>query len=288
MAPVSHKINAWRILMKKIAILAVVALVLTFSSCDEFFSSTLGSSRSYDPAKINVNAGNIDDWVKACIGNKKLAAAVSEAIIRELGKLPDGSPAKAALLAGGIKIAAESSGFGESVLARAAELLGKGSDFTPESMTELFALIQADFKANGGSKAADNIAAMAKAGMSGTGPGGTPKLDPAYAANATPSDVAQAIMVLVMGEMGDTGVGDGNWSDLDSNEIYIGIGLADGLGIDEGTKKVIVTGTGDGAPSANALALAAYLNLLSDQNGLSGDNSLNSALYEAFFTSNQQ
>ncbi|MCL2473278.1 MAG: hypothetical protein FWF26_06330 [Treponema sp.] len=246
--------------MRKVALLAICAVILSLSSCDEFFSNSLGTFRTYDPAKIDVNAGNINDWIRASIGNQKLAQAVSEAILRKLANLPPGSPERAALLAGGIRIAIESSGISESILSRCAELLGKGDDITQDTVQDLLAKIQGDFNSNGGPQAADKIAQMVGESISGN----PPQFDPAYADNVEAGDVAQAIMILVLGQLGDSTTD--NWDDLN----FLDSGLSsDGQHISYGGE------------DPNVKALAAYLNLISGNPEKFGDNSLTGSISDA-------
>ena len=257
--------------MKKIAVLALLAAALTFFSCDEYFSTSFGTFRSsYDPNKIDVNSGNIDEWIRASAGNPKLQQALSEAINRKLND-PSISPSeKAALLNGGIRIAVGSSGLGNSVLARASELIGKGDEINPNTLTDLLGKVQNDFNTGGGPSAADNIAQMVYSSITGN----PPVFDPSYADNVQPADVAEAVLVLALGLMENTGLtadGSNNWQDVQN--------LAEGLSLSTDGNHITYGGT-----NKSALALAAYLNLIADQKDRFG-NTMTDSLYSAFFSS---
>lgn len=259
--------------MKKAAIIGLIAVILTFSSCDDFFRSSWGKSRTYDASKINVNADNIDEWVAAATGNPELADAIAEAILQKL-KGSTNEREKAKLLEGGIKIAVESSGLGESLLARGAELLANADDLDEDTVTKLLDKIMDDFLSNGGVQSADYIAEMLEESIS-TSTLSYPHFSDEYANAAQAGDIAEAILVLILGEAGRNGVSlddPENWSELGS--------LTDGLNISGGSPPHVVI---DGSPSPTALALAAYLNLISDQSDRLLDNPLTNAIYEAFF-----
>lgn len=261
--------------MKKatvVAVLAVFVFALCFTACDDFFSKSWGSSRTYDASKIDINSKNKDDWLNAAIGNPALADAIIKAIDK---KLKDGSidPAeKAILLDTGVKLAVESSQIGTSMLTRAAEILGNADNLDPDTVKELLDKIQKDFNTGGGPSAAENIAQMVNDSISDDE---YPKFDDNYANLAQPGDVAQAIMVLTLGFMGENSVSSDNWDNITD--------LTEGLTYDSGHIVVVV----DGDPSDSALAMAAYLNLVADNCGSGGaweNNPLTSAIYDAFFT----
>ena len=262
--------------MKKIAILAIIAVVLTFSSCDDFFKTTWGNQRSYDPSNIDVTPGNIDEWAAAVLGNPDLAGAVSEAIIEKLKNTSDPAE-KAALLDGGVKIAVESSGLGESLLTRGAELLGDAEDINEDTILELLEKIQSDFNSGNGVQAADYIAEMLVGCISIGPPAGVPHFDPEYANIVKPGDVAEAILVLILGELGrDDELTMDDWDDIKN--------LCAGLDIDFDTgdyPHVVVTD--ETVVSDTALALAAYLNLIIDNPDKFADNPLTDAIRNAFF-----
>lgn len=255
--------------MKKLAVLTALAVILTFSSCDEFFSTSFGSSRSYNSSNIDVNAGNIDEWVAAAAGNPELADAVIEAIIQELEKTTDPEE-QAALVEGGVNLAAESAGLGESILAQAAELLGDADKLDEETVMDLLGKIQDEINAGGGAEASEKIAELVSFVIEDEN--GTPHFNDAYAAIARPGGVAEAILLLILGELGyipDPNLE--NWSDLEY--------LTEGLKIEDG--HVVVDAPP--VPSPTSLALAAYLNLIIDNPVKYGKNPITKAIRDAFF-----
>ena len=267
--------------MKKYTILGLVAVILTFSSCDEFFTTSWGKSRTYDPSKIDVNADNIDKWVKAATGNPDLADAVTSAIIHELEKFDHeslGSPEAAALLDGGVKLAVEASGVSTSIVARGAELLGDIDHFGEDTVMDLLGKIQGDFNSGGGPAAAKNIATMVELTIDKDGP--YPKFVGPYANIVKPGDVAEAILVLVLGEYGGIPIIEkNNWEEITSK--------FEGLGILEDTppNPPHINITNDpNPPTSGAIALAAYLNLIADdKSGKFTNNPLTDTIREAFF-----
>ncbi|MCL2319306.1 MAG: hypothetical protein FWC45_04420 [Treponema sp.] len=263
--------------MKIRACCAMIALffALSFTGCDAFFSTSLGSPRKYDASKIDVNAGNIADWLKASVGNSDLASAVTEAILRELGKVTDPAE-KAALLQGGVSLAVESSGLGESILTRGSELLQNLDNIDDTVVTDLLKNIQNDFISSGGVQAAENIAQMVNKSIT-TDANGIPVFDKTYADLAQPGDVAEAILVLVMGELGSKSITDQNtWSDLTT--------LTNGLDIIKDSDPPQVKVTDSSSVSPTSLALAAYINLIAGNPDKFMGNPLASTINDAFFS----
>ena len=259
--------------MKKLRIPALAAVVFFFLSCDNFYRGSFGSFRNYDSSNINVSAANVDEWIDHAVGNPQLAAAVVEKIIEEMEKLPPNSPEKAKLLEGGIILAVESSRLGEIIITRAAELLGDlDDDHDSKTVENILHNIQMDFDASGGKRAADSIAHMINMCLRGSPAlnGGIPRFEEVYARSARPGDAAEAILVLVLGELNGNSVDD--WNDIQS--------VADGLTI---ANNRIQVDTGRGNPSPSSLALAAYLNLIADDPDKFGDNPLTETIYDAFF-----
>lgn len=261
--------------MKKIACCAVAALVFTlsFTACDEFFSNSFGNQRKYDVSKINVNAGNIDKWIDLAVGNPELADALVEKIIQELAKDNLGDADKAKLLEGGVNLAVESSGLGESILSNAAGALGDLTDADDDKLedilTDILENIWEDFNSGGGPKAADNIAEIASYALANDE--GVVEFEQWYKDTAKPGDVAEAIMVLILGELNDKDISIDNWSNLLEEGLHFGL-TPDGNHV-----------TVDAGASEKEKVLAAYLNLIVDGGPQFDSNPITSAIRDAFF-----
>jgi len=265
--------------MKKIVIFVLISIFLTFTltSCDEFYSKSLGKdyTRTYDPAKIDVKAGNVNEWIEACIGNPGLAEVVGEKIANELGRLPPESDEKAILLAGGIEIALEASGLGVLLITNALDALSDIDQLTVDSVQDILKKIEGGFNNKASVILADMINACLKSGQNN---GEIPRFEDAFAEIASPADIAESCLVLILGlihEKGETleSVGD-DWNDI--------VSLTEGLTINGSPPRVMVNSPP--APSPTALALAACLNLIADApNSKFRDNPLTDEINNAFF-----
>ena len=240
--------------MKKIAILTVIT-VLAFLSCDNFYSNSLGNSREYDWRQINLTTSNIGDWVRATVGNPPLARAVTEALIEKMNE--DLDPDEMAIfMEFAARLAIESSGLGAAILINATELLGGIGTENADSFTDMLSNLQDDFNAGGGYDAARILALILSRNIDEHE--GTPRFNDAYANLATPSAVAEAMIVLLLGEMADVD-GELDITNL-SNLATMGLTLAQG----ENGMEVQLVPDMDPPQSPNAVAIAAYLNLIAD------------------------
>ena len=104
--------------MKKAGFLTILAIILLiFSSCDDFFSTSWGTWRTWDPDQIKINPNNLQALVLRAAGDPRFADALTQAIIRELeGNPPPVPPYSDDLRAAGIKCAIKSSEIGVAVL----------------------------------------------------------------------------------------------------------------------------------------------------------------------------
>ena len=261
--------------MKKNYIFILLILIISLSSCDDFFSDSWGDQRDFARPKIEVNADNVDDWVKVAMGNPELADVLGDLILLELFNQAQQENQsnqwdKAALLDGGTKVVVESSGLGMSILTHAADALTElEEESNAESMQDILRSVQDDFNSNGGIDAANKLADMAVTCIDD--PHGVPRFENAYTQTVQPGNVSEAIMVLVLGELGDDPIDD-NWNNVSD--------LSGDLAIST-NKEVHVTGTN---PSNISIALAAYLNMISDDTtGKFDKNPFTSALSDAFF-----
>ncbi|MDR1862839.1 MAG: hypothetical protein LBQ67_02845 [Treponema sp.] len=252
-------------------ILTLLLGALILSSCDEFFSSSWGSPRDYDPSKIKLSASNLDSWLDAAVGNPELADALTEKIKKELNSGALNPADKVKFQTAGVKLAVEASGLGTSILTNASSALSSIDNEDEGAVKGLLSDVQNSFKSNNGAKAAADIAEMVGGGLS-SNDGATPEFDAAYAAAVTPSDAAQAVLVLALA------VVDANFAEVELDE-YDDLDI--GLTVDEGAVK-IETDNG-GTPSDEAVALAAYLNLIAqDTTGKFENNPVTKAIKEAF------
>ena len=257
--------------MKKIAVLVSIVLLLSFSACDDFFTSSYGErfAREYNPDNININSGNVNDWIRRATGNAGLALAVSGKIKSDLeGFEGDIDPATAALIDGGVKLAIEASGVGASIVNNVmsnVDSLISGAE-PDESITQMEAIllgIQDDFQNKNGKEASSNLAAILGHAITGKEEGGIPVLDPEYINKSSPNDVAFGVIVLTLGIIEDAP--DFRIEDVEDIEEW-GSFVTDvvtGLRFNADDHRVTVD-TSTGAPSDEALALAAYFNLFMD------------------------
>ena len=240
--------------MKKIAIFTVI-IVLSFLSCDSFYGNSLGSSREYDWRQINLTTSNIEEWVRATVGNPPLARAVTDALMEKLNENMSEAD-RARFLEFAAKLAIEASSLGSSILVNATELLGGIGSGDDDSFKDLLNNLQDDFNAGGGQKAAENLANLLLKGINDQG--GTPRFNDAYASTASASGVAEAMIVLLLGEMAGS---DGQLTINDlGNLATMGLRLVPG----ENGNEVEVIPDRNPPQSPNAVAVAAYLNLIAD------------------------
>jgi|TergutMp193P3_1026864.scaffolds.fasta_scaffold05163_6 hypothetical protein len=250
--------------MKKVICYVIAVLVLAFSSCDDFFSTSLWpSTLKYDAANINVNAENVDQWLDSARGNPELTAALLDKITRDLESGKYSGAEKAKLIEAGIKLAVQSSGLGTSIISNASNVLGNLDNVDEDTLLDLLDGIQSDFSRHGGPTAAANLSTIAATGISGN----PPQFEPAYKSTAKPGDVAEAIFVLALGELGPTA----NIEDWSNPDVL-------GLDISEDGHITVI----DPNPSPGKLALAAYLNLINDGGPSFNDNPLTSVIKDTF------
>ena len=249
-------------------VLAVCVFVL--SSCDDFFSTSLWpATQTYNLANVDVNAGNIDQWVDSARGNPELAAALMDKINQDLASGRFHGEEKAKLMEAGIRLAVNSSGMGSSIISNASNILGNLDSVGDDTLLDLLGGVRSDFNNNGGPAAAENLANIANAGI---GSGSPPQFEPDYANTAVPGDVAEAVFVLALGELGP----DANVSDW-SNPSEMGLDINE-----DGYFTVI-----EPNPSPNQRALAAYLNLINSGGPEYDNNPLTSAIRDAFKSTNE-
>ncbi|MDR2478927.1 MAG: hypothetical protein LBD48_06405 [Treponema sp.] len=255
----------------------ILAGALVIVSCDSFFSSSWGegSTREYSADNIDLNAGNVDSWVKNAKGNPKLAAELTEKIKRELqnGKLSEKDRAK--LQAAGVNLALEASGIGPSMISNASDAINKlsSSDGGANALPDVLKDMQSDFKANNGSKAAGNLAAIVDGSLTKT-PGDykvgeAPQFDAnsLYAKDAKASDVGQTVVLLALAVTDGKSMENIKLDELDEQ----GIAIKDG--------KAVVTENA----TPESVTLAAYLNLIAeDKTGKYDKNPVTSNIKSAF------
>jgi hypothetical protein len=253
--------------MRKTAYPVILFLLLgtlILSSCDDFYGSSWGSPREYDPSNIKLSLNNLNDWVENAIGNPELSRALLKRIKSDSSNLPDDAD-KAKYQEAGVKLAVEASGIGSSIISNAAGALDQLGENNEDAVKDILASIQNDFKKNNGAEAAGYIA-----GIVDVSTGNIPKIEnDDYARLVTPVDAGQSVMVLALAAIGDINKHD----TLAIGEL--GIGLI----VEGGNVKF----SGTPAPTHEVRALAAYLNLIADDRADKFDaNPITKAVRDAF------
>jgi hypothetical protein len=245
------------------AILLVVSLA--FMGCDDIFTKPwYGSSRKYELGNIKLNAGNLDSWQKAAVGNPALALALAKKIQAMLENDQVDNAEKGTFIRYGVNFAIEASGLGTSLLSNMDKFGdvfdSNGDEMSGSSFQELYQNLQ---KGSKGPEAANTIVAIAKTDIK----------DNRFTYNKpTPSESVQAVIILTMALIGNEGV-------LDENGIFdVDILAEAGIVIIGGV--ATVTGPEE-RKEESATALAAYLNYIAKDDD-SGSNPVTSAIKSAF------
>ena len=252
----------------------VFILAVTFTACDDFFSSGWGTPRDYQAEHINVTVDSLDRWLDRTVGNPPLARQVNAAILKQLTN-PSLSPAeRAKFQRAGVRIAVESSNLGISLFTNALGTLADLADRIDSMdaaqmerlMVDILGGIQSDFKKSGGASAAQDIVTFAKMAIDHS-KAAMPQFSSGsyFATEASPSEVAKAILVLTLAGAENTGLDISKLDGFDLETLDLGIAVAPEGG---------VMLSGEDADD-NAFILAAYLNLVIEENRFS----------ESFFTS---
>jgi hypothetical protein len=244
-------------------VLFLVLGIMILSSCDEFYSSSWGTAREYDPAKIDLNVNNLDAWTEAAIGNPELAAALLQRVKSEIPKQTDPKN-KAKYQEAGVGLAVEASGIGTSILSNATSALDQLDSGNQDVVKDILANIQGDFKKNKGDRAAGDLTEILDVQTGNN----IPQLNPEYSSLVTPADAGQAVLVLALATVDDIDENT-NLNDFETNL--------------EGLKFVNGQVTVDGSEGPEARALAAYCNLIAnDDNGNFDSNPMTRAIKNAF------
>jgi hypothetical protein len=247
--------------------------VLLVISCDDFYSSTWGTAREYETAKINVNADNVDTWVENATGNPELAAAVTEKIKEELKNDNLKEKDKAKLQEAGVSLAVEASGIGETIISAASDAVSALSKGEVDALQQLLVNVHSDFKKNKGAKAAADLSEIVSGSLKPNA-GKIPEFTGLYADKAQPSDVGLAVSLLTLALV-ENGMDEVN---KDMSEVDLAKLTDYGLFVDQG--KATVMGEN---PKPETVALAAYLNLIaSDTTGKFGSNPITGSIKTAF------
>jgi len=164
----------------------VLFMLLALTACDDFYSTTYGTERDYNPDKIHLTADNLNEWLDAAIGRPKLAKVLSVKIKEMVisGKLSEQDMQK--FQEAGVKIAIEASGIGTIFLSNVGDVINAAQDGEPEAVITLITDILEDFKKAGGPDAARDLAGIVLA-------------DPEnYFSNAGNGDVSMVVLVLTL------------------------------------------------------------------------------------------
>jgi hypothetical protein len=264
--------------------LAVLGAALLLGACDNFYSTSWGTPRSYKADNIKINASNADTWVEASVGNPELAAALLERIKQDLAKTEQGKPTadQVKLQEAGIKIAIEYSGLGTSVVEHAGDVMDMLSSGKSDEILSALDIIETLVEERG-NDAAKNIAEIVSGSLSKEtyAVGEVPAFTAApagsdhdyYADTAAPGDVAQAVLILGMTVFKDHV---DNFSNVNLNDPDLQANIH--LRVNEGGKVTVSEGA-----SPEAVALAAYLNLIGDDtSGKFDNNPVTKVIREAF------
>ena len=262
-------------------VLVILIIALSFTACDDFFSSGWGSPRDYRVGNINVTANNLDNWLDRTLGNQPLAMRVSEAILIRLNNPPPLSEEhRARFQRAGIRIAVEASGLGTALLNNAFGLLADMADFEGlgyDKLKEILGGIQGSLRGSG-SAAAESIASMVAMDIDTSS--GVPTFpSSSFVHQANPSEVAKTIMVLTLAETEHErlDISQGDW------EYF----CLEAFGLDLNPEGKVVVAYDNMSPRPTTLALAAYLNLIAGENFDSRNNFLIEAIRSGFFGNNQ-
>ena len=241
-----------------------------FTACDSFYTNSWGKSREYDPGNIKLTVENLPSWKKAARYNPPLAQTLTAVINETVRNMPDG-PGKAIFQEAGVELAIKSAGLGTAILSN----MNKFNLDNPDDIVALFGSIRGDFYISGGSAAASNLAEIVKPkGGFDKDDGDTPTFSSSYANIAKPADVGQAVIVLTLAVLEQTGestaiLDDPNF-DIDAFSI--------GLKMDGNVIKV----DSPPDPTPEALALAAYLNLINNGDPKFDSNPVTSGIKDLF------
>jgi hypothetical protein len=241
---------------KSCVVIGALLLAALLLSCDNYFSSSWGTARSYDSSNIDVSAANVDSWIEKAMGNPELAAAVTEKIIDELRKGILNREDEAKLQNAGVSLAIESSGIGQTIISNAGGAVS-GLSNNPAALPDLMGELQDDFRARGGDKAAANIATIVGGSLERTPgayhSGDVPRFkdNSLYAENTNPTAVGQAVVILALAVTGENDMQNVDLAHLDDY----------GIAVDNGKAVVANNAT------AESIALAAYLNLIAEDKG---------------------
>ena len=99
----------------KVFLTALVIILLIFTSCDDFFSTSWGTMRTWHPDQIQITPNNLQDLLRIAAYDPRFADALTQAIIRELGNDPP-EPYRTELEKAGITAAIKTSEIGISDL----------------------------------------------------------------------------------------------------------------------------------------------------------------------------
>jgi hypothetical protein len=250
---------------------------LFFTSCDDFLSKSWGSGRKYDYTKIDLNSRNLDSWIDTAVGNPELAHALTEKIKTDVtsGKL---SPAdQVQYQRAGVTLAVEATGLGTSIIANASGAVGDIQDKNPDAVIDILNNIRGDFNANNGVKAANDIAVIVGVSIDSmfVAQSGIPRFNDGYDAAATPSEVAQAVLVLTVAVFEDLN------DQINDTESLWDLINNNGVSVNTNTNPPTITVDEDEI-DPKIIALAAYLNLIASGGGKFENNPITSAIRDAF------
>ncbi|MCL2602814.1 MAG: hypothetical protein FWD91_08390 [Treponema sp.] len=263
------------------AFLSIFIVAVTLTVCDSVFTTGIGNAREYQNENIDVTIANLDRWISRAVGNPPLARQVTAAILNRLDNDNLSPGDRIQFQKAGIRMSVEASNMGAVILHNTLSFIADATDDIGENgelMRAILGRVQNEFRNNGGLAAAQDITRLVARDL---GPmelfksGETPRFpEGSFAHSASASDIAQAVLVLSLSKIERSALQDVNeWDDFDLSALNVGLSLCD-----EGR-----TVTTDGSAPAEALLLAAYLNLIAENERFE-DNVLTSLIRGAFFS----
>ena len=232
---------------KHVALLAILLGVFVVTGCDDFYSTSWGIRRVYDPAKITLTRDNLDDWITIATGNPELAEALAEKIKGMVEGMGD-TEERAEFQSAGVQLAMEASGLGTGLLSnieKAAELIDAKDDID-EALVALLNTLRQGFNW----AVPKLVAAIVKPSISDT----PPEFTPTYKSGTSATDVGDAAIILIVATAGDT-------SELTAEfQRLFKVGESAG-------KKTFTPKPDISDPDNIHLALAAYLNFIAAEEG---------------------
>lgn len=224
--------------------------MLVFTACDSFYSASWGTPRKYDWANIDLNAGNVDDWLDVAVGNPDLAKALIRKIESKVRDMDDDDPDKIKFQSAAVEFALEASGLGTGFAKNLDKVIkaieNEGGD------QDLIDLINGLRNSGFDALVANDLAEIVRP-RDGFAEG-LPQFSAAYKDGERAPNVGTAAIIMVLATVGPF-----NDSEELKERIMDKVDEHDNGSFKEFTLK------GDVEPEPKVLALVAYLNLIANE-----------------------